>query len=82
MDKPIGKVTHYYDKIGVAIINLEGGGLKIGDRVKFNRGEEEFTQLVESLQINHQNVEAVKKSDSFGLKVEQPTKPGTKVYLV
>lgn len=81
MDKPIGKVVHYYDKLGVAIINLEKAGLKIGDKVKFKRAEEEFTQLVESLQINHQNVEAVKKRDSFGLKVEQPTKPGTQVYL-
>lgn len=81
MDKPIGKVVHYYDKLGVAIVDLESGKLKVGDEVKFKRGDEEFTQKVESLQVDHQEVESVKKGDSFGLKVEKPTKPGTEVYL-
>lgn len=82
MDKTIGKVTHYYDKLGVAIIDLETGGLKAGDEIKFKRGEEEFSQKVESLQVDHKDVDTVKKGDSFGLKVDQPTKPGTEVYLV
>ncbi|QQG43322.1 MAG: hypothetical protein HYW45_03945 [Candidatus Daviesbacteria bacterium] len=81
MDKVIGKVVHYYDKLGVAIIDLETGGLKMGDQVKFKHGEEEFTQKVESLQVDHENVESVKKGDSFGVKVDNPTKPGTEVYL-
>lgn len=92
MDKPIdvdcnsnriiGEVVHYYDKLGVAIVDLESGGLKVGDKVKFKRGDEEFTQKVESLQVDHQEVNSVKKGDSFGLKVDKPTKPGTKVYAV
>lgn len=82
MDKAIGKVVHYYDKLGVAIVDLESGGLKVGNEVKFKRGDEEFTQKVESLQVDHEQVDDVKKGDSFGLKVSQPTKPGTEVYLV
>lgn len=82
MDKPVGKVVHYYDKLGVAIVDLDSGGLKVGDQVKFKRGDEEFTQAVDSLQVEHQAVDVVKKGDSFGLKVSQATKPGTEVYLV
>lgn len=82
MDKIIGKVVHFYDKIGVAIIDLEKGGLKVGDEVKFKRGEEEFSQKVESLQVEHEGVDSVKKGDSFGVKVDKPTKPGTEVYVV
>lgn len=84
LDKPknIGKVIHYYDKLGVAIVDLKSGKLKAGDEVKLKRGDEEFTQKVESLQVEHENVDVVKKGDSFGLKVEKPTKPGTEVYLV
>lgn len=82
MDKQIGKVVHYYDKLGVAIVDLDSGSLKVGDSVKFKRGEEDFTQQIESLQIEHQNVDSVKKGDSFGLKVDQPTKPGTLVFTV
>lgn len=81
LDKAIGKVIHYYDKLGVAIVDLGVGKLKVGDQIKFKRGDEEFSQKVESLQVEHQEVESVKKGDSFGLKVEKPTKPGTEVYL-
>lgn len=82
MDKPIGKVVHFYDKLGVAIIDLTSGEIKVGDEVKFKRGEEEFTQKVESLQEEHKVVESVKKGDSFGLKVDKPTKVGTEVFKV
>lgn len=80
MDKPIGKVSHYYDKLGVAIVDLDSGSLKVGDEIKFKRGEDEFTQKIDSLQIEHETVDSVKSGDSFGLKVDQPTKPGTLVF--
>lgn len=82
MNKPIGKVVHFYDKLGVAIVDLATGGLKVGDEVRFKRGDEEFNQKIESLQIDHKDVESVNKGDSFGIKVDKPTKPGTEVYLV
>lgn len=82
MEKPIGKVVHYYDKLGVAIISLGSGGLKVGDEVKFKHGDEEFNQKIGSLQVEHASVESVKKGDSFGLKVDKPVKVGTEVYLV
>ena len=81
MDKPIGKVVHFYDKLGVAIVYLSTGGIKVGQEIKFKRGDDEFTQKVESLQVDHESVDSVKKGDSFGMKVSQPTKPGTEVYL-
>lgn len=73
---------HFYDKLGVAIVDLQSGGIKVGQEVKFKKGDSEFTQKVESLQVDHESVDSVKKGDSFGLKVDQPTKPGTEVYLV
>lgn len=73
---------HFYDKLGVAIVDLTSGGLKVGQEVKFKRGDSEFTQKIESLQVDHEDVEAVKKGDSFGVKVDQPTKVGTEVHLV
>lgn len=77
---PIGKVVHYYNKLGVAIIDLDKGSLKVGDSIKFKRGDSEFTQKISSLQVEHQAVEEVKSGDSFGLKVDQPTEEGTLVY--
>ena len=81
MDKQIGKVVHFYDKLGVAIIDLTSGSLKVGDEIKFKKGDGEFTQSVESLQVEHESVDSVKSGDSFGIKVDQPTKPGTLVFM-
>lgn len=81
MNKPIGRVVHYYDNLGVAIIDIKSGQLKVGDEIKLVKGENGFKQKIESLQVDHQNVESVKAGDSFGVKVEKPTKPGTLVYL-
>lgn len=78
----IGKVTHYYDKIGVAIVDLTKGSIKVGDSLKFQHGEDEFTQTVDSLQIEKESVDSVKKGDAFGMKVSQPVKPGYAVFAV
>ena len=56
----VGKVIHYYDKIGVAVIKLEKA-LKVGDKVKFVYGENEFEQTVESMQLEHEQIERRKK---------------------
>jgi translation elongation factor EF-1alpha len=78
----IGKVTHYYDKIGVAIVELDSG-LSQGEKVKFVRGGEDlFEQEVSSIQIEHENVEKAKKGEVIGLKVDQSVKEGAEVYKV
>lgn len=82
MNSPIGKVAHYYDKIGVAILDLTSDSLKVGQQIKFKKGEKEFIQEVSSLQVDHKAVEEVKKGESFGLKVDQPVEEGTKVYSI
>ena len=79
--KIIGKVSHYYDKIGVAIIELTAP-LKVGDKVKFVKGEDETEQVIKSIQIERAAVEAAKKGAIIGIKVDEPTKEGTIVYVV
>lgn len=79
---PIGKVTHYYDKINVAIIDLTSGTLKMGDQIKFKRGGDEFTQTISSLQVEHKAVEEAKAGKEFGLKVDQAVEKGAEVYKI
>ncbi|BCX14868.1 MAG: hypothetical protein KatS3mg088_551 [Patescibacteria group bacterium] len=76
----VGKVTHYYDKIGVAVVELTGD-LAVGDKIKFVRGGEDlFEQTVESIQVEHNKIDAAKKGETVGLKVDQPLKEGTEIY--
>jgi hypothetical protein len=77
----IGKVIHYYDKIGVAVVKLNKA-LKAGDKVEFVHGENEFEQTVESMQLEHEQVSEGKKDQEIALKVDKETKSGTLVYLV
>lgn len=78
----VGEVTHYYEKIKVAIISLESD-LKVGDKIKFVRGGEDlFEQTVDSIQVEHQNIDSAKASDVVGLKVENEVKEGAEVFKV
>ncbi len=81
MEKEIGNVVHFYDKLGVAIIELSAP-LKVGDTIKVKRGDSEFEQAVTSMQVEHETVESGKKGDSVGVKVDQPTKEGAVVFKV
>lgn len=79
-DELVGRVIHYYDKIGVAIVRLEKT-LKVGERVKFVKGDASFEETVESIQIEHEALQEGKKGQEVGIKVSQKAKGGTLVYL-
>ena len=81
-DFKVGKVTHYYDKIQVAIVELDSD-LAVGDKIKFARGGEDmFEQEVSSMQVEHNQIESAKKGDVIGLKADQGVKEGAEVYKV
>lgn len=77
--KKVGTVTHYYGKLGVAIVDLSST-LKVGDRIKIENGTE-LEQTVESMQVEHEQVEEAKKGKMVGLKVSQKVHEGATVYL-
>jgi len=81
-DLKVGKVTHYYDKLSVAIVELTGT-LSAGDKIKFSRGGEDmFEQEVSSMQIEHEQKDSAKKGDVVGLKVDSEVKEGAEVYKI
>ena len=80
-EKQVGTVTHWYDKLGVAVVSVIGK-LSKGDAIKVKRGESEFEDTVSSIQIDHKDVDSAKKGDNAALKLSQPTKEGATVFLV
>ncbi|MCK4335754.1 MAG: translation elongation factor-like protein [Candidatus Aenigmarchaeota archaeon] len=79
--KLIGKVTHYFTDIGVAVIELEDT-LKVGDEISVEGATTNFTQKIDSMQIEHKDVEEAKKGDSIGLKVTDRVREGDQVFKV
>lgn len=76
----VGEVVHYYDKIGVAIVRL-AKSLKVGDKIKLIHGDNAFEQTIDSMQIEHAEIQEGKKGQEVGIKVSQIAKEGTMVYL-
>ncbi len=81
-DTPLGKIAHYFDKIGVAVIEITEGNLKNGDQIQIKGNQTDFTQAVASMQVDHESVEEAKKGDSVGMKVDESVKEGDLVYKV
>lgn len=76
----VGNITHYYDKIGVAVLDLLAP-IKVGDKVKIT-GSTEFEQEITSMQIEHENIQAAKKGNQIGFKIDQPVKEKDEVFKV
>ena len=79
--KLIGKISHYFGNISVAVIDLSDT-LKVGDTIRITGGETDFTQAVTSMEVDHKKVDSAKKGDSVGFKVDQKVRDDYKVYKV
>lgn len=80
-EKEIGRVTNYFSKIGVAVIDLTAP-LKLGDEVRIRGGTRDFQQRVESMHVEHQPVEEAAPSQEIALKLDQKARVNDKVYKV
>jgi putative protease len=76
----IGVVTHYYGNLLVAIVKLEAGTLRVGDTIHIRGHTSDFSQRVESLQVEHAAVNEVGPNDEFGIKVVQHAREHDVVY--
>ena len=77
----IGKVTHYYGHISVAIVQLSDT-LKVGDNIHIKGHTSDFNQGISSIQIEHKDVSQGKAGDAIGIKVDQKVHPNDKVFKV
>lgn len=81
-EKEIGRITHYFSKIGVAVVELTDGTLSAGDTIHIKGHTTDLTQTVESLQIEHETVTTIKVGDAAGLRVKDHVREHDIVYKV
>ena len=81
MEKYIGKVTHYFTRIGVAVLELEEG-LAVGDTIHICGHTTDFVQQVESLEVEHRKLQAAGAGADVALKVEERVRSGDNIYKV
>jgi putative protease len=78
----VGVVSHYFGHIEVAAIELTDGALEVGDMIHILGHTSDFTQPVDSMQIEHESVEKAKKGDAIGIKVVEHARVHDVVYKV
>jgi len=77
----VGKIMHYFDRIGVAVIELEGN-LSEGDSLSIEKDGNAFEQKAASMQIDRKPVKSAGKGEAIGMKVLQAARPGAEVYRI
>ena len=76
----VGKVTHYFSKIGVAVIEITDGSIKVGDEIHIKGHTSDFKQKVTSMQIGQDKIEMAEPGQSIGMKVNEPVRAHDSVY--
>lgn len=82
-EKPqeIGKITHFFSKINVAVVELKAP-LSVGDNIRIQGPTTDFEQTVQSMQIEHEDVQTAKKGQSIGLKVDERVRENDTLYKI
>jgi translation elongation factor EF-1alpha len=81
-EKAIGTVVGYFARIGVAAIRITNGELKVGDRIRIKGHSSDVEETVESMQVEHENVDTAIPGMDVGLKVKDRVRQHDLVYLV
>jgi putative protease len=82
MEEEVGRITHYFTRLNVGVIEITKGELKLGETIHIKGHTTDLYQKVESLQIEHKSVSSVKKGESAGLGTKEHVREGDIVYRV
>ena len=78
-EKEIGEVSDFFAQVNAAAIKLSAP-LKVGDKIKVKGGENEFEQVVESMQIDRKPIKEAKKGDEVGILLKDKARKGYKIF--
>lgn len=82
MEEEIGKITHFFSKICVGVLELTQGKIQVGDTIRIKGHTTDFYQKVESMQVEHAPVESAEKGMEVGLKLEGSARQNDLVFKV
>ncbi len=78
----VGKVEDYFAHIDVVALRITAGGIKVGDTLRFKGHTTNFTQKVDSMQVEHDSVEEAGIGSEVGIKISERVRTHDKVYKV
>jgi hypothetical protein len=78
----VGVITHYFGRIGVAVLKATDASLSVGDTIRVKGPHTDFTQVVESIQVEHVAIPKLEKGQEAGLKVTGKVHENDEIYKV
>lgn len=77
----VGTVSHYYGNIGVAGIELDDE-IRVGDTIHVLGHTSDFTQTVDSIEIDHERVDSARPGDSIGIALVEKARVHDEVFRI
>ena len=81
MEVEIGRVTHYFNHLNVAVLKLTDN-LKLGDKIHILGHSTDLIERIASMEVNHHSVVWVKPGEDVAIKVNEPVREHDIVYRV
>jgi hypothetical protein len=81
MEMKIGHITHYYNRISVAVLSLTES-LELGDTVHISGYTTDFIQKVYSMEIEHKKIFSANPGDEVALKVIEAVRRDDAIYKI
>jgi len=79
--KPIGKITRFFPKISVAVLKADEVIPK-GTKISIEGHDNKVEMTLDSIQIQHADVDEIKPGEEAGIKTPEEVKEGDLVYKV
>lgn len=77
----VGKITHYFGKLGVAGVKLSAA-LSVGEKIHILGHTTDLTQEVQSIQVDHGQIDKAAADAEIGLLVTDHVREHDTVYRV
>ena len=78
----LGRITHYFSKLGVAAIEITQDALRLGDTIHVKGHTSDFVVKIDSMQIDGKSVDEAKAGQSLGIRVPEHAREHDLVYKV
>jgi translation elongation factor EF-Tu-like GTPase len=76
----VGRVTHYFGKVGVVTVEIQAGELRVGDTIRIRGKTTDFTQQIESMELDRQPVRTGGPGQVVGIKVRERARQDDLVF--
>lgn len=80
MEQRIGHVTHFFNRLGVAAVEIEHGELHKGDRIHIIGHSTDSEQVVNSMELEHHQIDEAVEGQDVGIKVDDHVHEKDLVY--